>query len=257
MKRSIGALALSLAVWAAGCQLDLLEDLQVRAPKSTLRIGESVRVKVERALGLFRTAALEPSSLSYFTTSESLLVVEPNGQITCVGTHGAPRESAWISASIGKSNGHMTFELLPDGPGPSLEVTVNSAESMPADARSQWAPCCSEPVALTEGHELKFAIRERSSGRDLTSSTTGTTYTLFYGSGVPNDPQPSIITGSVGGVSAKNFRFDSDQGTMTAPASIGHWNRARVIVFVRNRELVGWREIVIVHPGGRIADNGI
>jgi hypothetical protein len=127
---------------------------------------------------------------------------------------------------------------------------------VPADARSQWIPCCSEPVALTEGHKLKFAIRERLSGRDLTSSATGTTYTLFYGSGVPNDPQPSIVTGSVGGVSAKNFRLDSDQGTATAPASIGHWNRARIILFVRNRELVGWREIVIIHPEGRTADNG-
>lgn len=257
MKRIFVAVALILAASTAGCQLALREDLQVTAPKSTLRIGESVRVTVEREITWFRRTAVEPSSLRYFTTSESLLVVEPDGQVTCVGTHGKQRENAWIAASTGKSNGHESFELLPDGPGPTLEVAIDSADTVAADARSQWVPCCSESVALTEGHQLKFAIRESSSGRDLTSPATGTTYTLFYGSGVPNDPQPSIVTGSIDGVSAVNFRLDSKNGTMTAPVSIGRWNRARVIVFVRNRELVGWREIVIIHPGGQLAGGGM
>jgi len=248
MKRSVGTVALVLAAWATGCQFGLREDLRVRASKSTLRIGQSVQLSAERKLGWFRATVVEPSRVSYFTTSESMLVVESDGRITCVGTHGRPLESAWITASSGKSDGHLSFELLPDGPGPTLEFVAESTEPVPADAQSQWIPCCSEPLALTEGHQLKFAVRERSSGRDLTSAATGTRYTLFYGSGVPNDPQPSIVTGSVDGVSAKNFRLDSDKGIATAPESIGRWNRARVIVFVRNGELVGWREIVIIHP---------
>jgi hypothetical protein len=255
MKRSVGTVALVLAALATGCQPALWEDLQVRAPKSTLRIGESVQLSVERKLGWFRANIVEPSRVSYFTTSESTLVVESDGRATCVGTHGRPLESAWITVSSGKRVGRLTLELLPDGPGPTLEVVAESTELLPVDARSQWTPCCSEPLALTEGHQLKFAVREPSSGRDLTSAATGTIYTLFYGSGVPNDPQPSIVTGSVDGASAKNFRLDSERGIVTAPESIGRWNRARVIVFVRNRELVGWREIVIIHPGGKLATN--
>jgi len=34
---------------------------------------------------------------------------------------------------------------------------------------------------------------------------------------------------------------------ITAPDSIARQNFARVIVFFRNGDLVGWREIVVIH----------
>jgi len=94
---------------------------------------------------------------------------------------------------------------------------------------------------------MRFKVQARASGRDLTSSATGTRYTLFVGSGVPNDQRPSIITGDSDAVSARSFLLDATQGAITAPDSIARRNYARVIVFFRNGDLVGWREIVVIH----------
>lgn len=253
MKSNASPLVLILAAFTSGCSVSgPFETLRVEAPKSTLRIGESIQLKVERKLSWFRTAPLEESAKpTYSTTSESLLVVEPDGKATCVGTHGQRAESAWIGALSGQSYGHLQFDLLPDGPGPTLDVAIDSPQPLPKSAQSPWKPCCSEPVGLVEGHQLQFRIRERSSGHDLTSLTTGTKYTLFFGSGVPNDGQPSIIAGGGYDVSARNVRLDADKGTLTAPESIGKLNRAEVTVFVRNGELVGWREVDIIHADGR------
>jgi len=93
---------------------------------------------------------------------------------------------------------------------------------------------------------MRFRIRARGSGRDLTTSEAGTRYTLFVGSGVPNDLRPSIITGGSDAVSAKGVLLEDKQGAITAPDSIARMNRARVIVLFRHGDVVGWQEIVVI-----------
>ena len=226
------------------------EDLKLTAPRTSLGIGESVRITVRAKVSWFRTAELtDPSKTIYTTTGEAALVVEPDGWVTCVGTYGRPRESAWISATNGKSRGHLSFALSREGPGPTLDFIAAPADlpPLPDKAQGPFGPCCSTPLALKEGQQMRFKVQARASGRDLTSSATGTRYTLFVGSGVPNDQRPSIITGDSDAVSARSFLLDATQGAITAPDSIARRNYARVIVFFRNGDLVGWREIVVIH----------
>ena len=249
---SLLALAVLLTV-LPGCDLVRYwwgETLTLAAATTSLGVGESVRVTVRRKVWWFRSAELaDPSQTQYSTTSESALVVEPDGWVTCVGTYGRPHESAWVSARNGTAYGHLSVDLTPNGPGPTLELVPASSDlpALPDNARSIFVPCCSAPLALHEGQTMRFAIRTRGAGRDLTSTGAGTRYTLFFGSGEPNDPRPEIVTGGPALVSATTFRLDGSGGTMTAPASIGRLNHARVIVFFRNEVLVGWREIVVIH----------
>jgi hypothetical protein len=232
-----------LVMGLVGCDflVRLREDLELTAARTSLGLGESVRVMVHKKSSWFRALPLtDPSKTIYATTSESALLVEPDGQVTCVGTNGRPRESAWISAWNGQDHGHLSFDLRREGPGPTLELVSST------DSQSPFVPCCSTPLALKEGQQMRFRIRARGSGRDLTTSEAGTRYTLFVGSGVPNDPRPSIITGGSDAVSARTVLLDDEQGTITAPASIARMNRARVIVLFRHGELVGWQEIVVI-----------
>lgn len=84
------------------------EKLQLDAPTTTLRVGESTQVTVRKKLSWLRTRELEkPSETSFSTTSESALVVEPDGKVTCVGTYGRSQEGAWVSAYNGRSGGHL------------------------------------------------------------------------------------------------------------------------------------------------------
>jgi hypothetical protein len=244
--------AFVIAIGLMGCDLLVRwrEDLKLTAARTSLGIGESVRITVQKKVSWFRTAELtDPSKTVYTTTSESALVVEPDGWVTCVGTNGRPRESAWISTTNGNSHGHLSFDLSKEGPGPTLEfITAPTAlPSLPDNAQSVFVPCCSTPLALKEGQQMRFKVQARASGRDLTSSATGTRYTIFFGSGEPNDQRPSIITGGPDAVSARSFLLDDKQGAITAPDSIARLNYARVIVFFRNGELVGWRQIVVIH----------
>lgn len=244
--------AFLILVGLTGCDLLVRwgEDLKLTAARTSLGIGESVRITVHEKVSWFRTAELtDPSKTIFRTTSESALVVEPDGWVTCVGTYGRPRESAWISATNGKRHGHLSFDLGPDGPGPTLEFITAPTDlpPLPDNAQSPFVPCCSTPLALKEGQQMRFKVQARASGRDLSSSATGTRYTLFFGSGEPNDQRPSIITGGSDAVSAKSFLLDEKQGVITAPDSIARQNFARVIVFFRNGDLVGWREIVVIH----------
>ena len=236
----------------AGCDLvlRLTEDLELTAAKTSLGVGESVQVTVRKKWSWFRVAEpIDPSRTVYWTTSESALVVEPDGRVTCVGTFGQLRESAWISANNGRSVGHLSFDLGPDGPGAALEFVPLSTDlpPLPDDAQSPFVPCCAPPLALKEGQQMRFRIRARASGLDLTSSAGGTRYTLFFGSGVPNDTDPARVTGGPNAVSARTFLLNDGEGIITAPPSIARLNRARVIVFFRHRDLVGWREIVVIH----------
>jgi len=226
------------------------EDLKLTAARTSLGIGESVRITVKQKVSWFRTAELtDPSKTIYTTTSESALGVEPDGWVTCVGTYGRPRESAWISATNAKSHGHLSFDLRLEGPGPTLDFIPASTDlpPLPDNAQSSFVPCCATPLALKEGQQMRFKVQARASGRDLTSSATGTRYTLFFGSGEPNDQRPSIITGGSDAVSARSFLLDAKQGAIRAPDSIARLNYARVIVFFRNGDLVGWREIAVIH----------
>lgn len=63
----------------------------------------------------------------------------------------------------------------------------------------------------------------------------------------PDDPRSPLLTGGRDAVSAVSVRLDRTRGAIAAPDSMGRPNFARVIVFFRNDDLVGWREIVIVH----------
>jgi hypothetical protein len=224
------------------------EDLMISARQTKLGPGESTHTKVERKLSWFRKAPLaQPSKTQYATTSESVLVVEPDGTATCIGYREKPWDAATITAWNGKSRGTIEFDLIPNGPGPSLELIANSQNEFPADVPKKLAPCCSEPLVLKEGQQVNFTVRERASARDLTSTEAGTQYTVFFGSGVPNDPNPSVIVGGTDAASAQSFHLDGRTGTITAPASIKNYNRANVIVFFRNGNRVGWRDIIIIH----------
>ena len=251
LRRSLGAAAIVIGL--AGCDLVLRwsEDLKLTADSTSLGIGQSVQLTVQKKVSWFRTTELaDPSKTTYWTTSESSLVVERDGWVTCVGTHGRDRESAWISATNGESHGHLSFDLRSEGPGPTLDLITTTADlpSVPDNAQqSPFVPCCSTLVALKEGQPMRFKIQSRASRRDVTSSATGTRYTLLFGSGVPDDSRPSLITGGSDAVSAKGFLLDDKQGVITAPDSIARRDHARVIVFFRNGPLVGWREIVVIH----------
>ena len=247
-----GLTALIIIVGLAGCDFLVRwgEGLAVTAARTSLGVGDSVQLTVKRKVSWFRTADLaDPSKIVYATTSESMLIVEPDGRVTCVGTNGRPRESAWVSARDGTSHGHLSFDLSREGPGPTLELVPVSAPlaSPPDNAQSAQGPCCAPPLALKEGQQLRFKVRARASGRDVTAAATGTRYTLFVGSGTPNDQRPSIVTGGSDAVSARTILLDDAQGAMTAPDSIARRHYARVILFFRNGDLVGWREVVVIH----------
>src|SRR6266581_4902771 len=199
--------AFVIVIGLMGCDLLVRwgEDLKLTAARTSLGIGESVRITVQKKVSWFRTAELtDPSKTIYTTTSESALVVEPDGWVTCVGTYGRPRESAWISATNGKSHGHLSFDLRLEGPGPTLDLVTATADLPPVPDNVQqtpFAPCCATLLTLKEGQQTRFKIRARASGRELTSTATGTRYTLFFGSGVPDDLRPSLITGGTDAVS--------------------------------------------------------
>jgi hypothetical protein len=124
---------------------------------------------------------------------------------------------------------------------------VTEAASENGEQTSQL--CCGGAVAvLKEGAQLKYkVIRHAAPHEDLTASSA---YTLFFGSGIPNDPHPSVVTGGPDYVSAKNVRLDREHGTITAPISIGKLNWGRVIVFVRHGNLAGSKAIAIHHIEG-------
>lgn len=98
---------------------------------------------------------------------------------------------------------------------------------------------------MTEGQTINYKlVRHNTPSDDL---TTKATYTIFFGSGVPNGVRPSITTGGHDCVTFRNFHVDAQHGTISAPVSIGRNNRDRVVVFARDGNLVGWKYLVITH----------
>ncbi len=70
------ALGLAIFVWQAAtgfsATLNFFEGLSLSAPTTTLHVGESTRLTVEKKRGLFLHAKIEPpDAVTYLTVSES------------------------------------------------------------------------------------------------------------------------------------------------------------------------------------------
>jgi len=231
------------------------EPLSVTATATTLHAGESTQLTVLKKRGFFFRRPLEkPEATTYFTVSESELVVEPDGHVTCIGTGGRASDVIWVSADNGRGTGHASFTLLPAGPGPTLDfIPIDAPKRAPLpDVLLRYSPCCAgDPIVMAEGETVHFKLARRGVPSD--EVTAKARYTLFFGSGIPNDARPSVVTGGRDYVTSKTFHFDGSTGTITAPVSIGRLNRYRVVIFARLGGLVGWKYIVIIHaePDGR------
>lgn len=221
-----------------------MPGLEVSASRTTLHTGESVQLMVARKTWLGSEAVAFPELTTYITNFESIAVVEPDARVTAVGTWGSAEETTNVMAFNGKLKGVARFSIQAGGPGPSLDFV---AEGSPVVGMGT-AACCSTPVKLIEGHQLKFRVQRRDGiHTDLTERSTGTRYTLFFGSGVPNDPNPARIIGYGKGVNPSTFRIDDEHGVILAPPSIGNLNYFTVLVFARNGEAVGWKQFQLVH----------
>jgi hypothetical protein len=64
------------------------ERLELRAPRTRLGVGESARITVRKKVSWFPAELANPDKTVYSTTSESMLLIEPDGTATCVGTQG-------------------------------------------------------------------------------------------------------------------------------------------------------------------------
>ncbi len=190
------------------------DALYMSAPKTTLRVGETVQLTVLQKLpdGSTRDLTDPSTGTTYYTTSESRLIPEPDGRVTCIGTRGKQQESAIIGAGNGKLYGSIEFRLLRDGPGPSLEVIAD------------------KPV-LNESEKTRLHVYKPlpNGGRqDVTATSTGTTYLIL----------PDLT------------RYDpvriDDTGLVSAPDSVKPFRSIGVIFFVRNEDKVGWIEITVL-----------
>jgi len=204
-------------VLLASCGLLSQADLQVSAPRTTLRVGETVQLSVRQRQpdGTTRDVTDPTSGTRYYTTGEPVLIPELDGRVTCIGTGGKDHESAVIGAANGEKTGSLRFELLPAGPGPGLEVTA-------------------EKSVLQEGERVQLHVFKSSPAgvrRELAATSTGTRYLLFAGQAFP-DPGVIVV---------------SETGLASAVSSIGSYNYRTVFVFVRNEDSVGWIELKVVH----------
>ena len=218
----------------------------IRAPRTTLGVGETVQLAVfERGPGLLEMRTLEPRSLEWRTTGESVLVAEPDGRVTCVGTNGRETESAIISAASGAHRGSRRFRVTRAGPGPSLDFVT----------RDGTGPCPDRPtercIVIPEGDSVRFRlIRTHGPGApDVTARSTGTTYLILVGSGLANDPTPQTIIGEPWprGLNAASVRIDDANDVIHAPDSIGSLNWLGAIILARHNDSVGWLFLRIEH----------
>jgi hypothetical protein len=241
-------------LWAAGLTLVAvlslwlrlwISDLDVSAPHTTLRVGESVQLRVARKTVFGTEPLAHPEQTKYITTWETMTAVEPDGRVTAVGTWGEKHETSVVMAFNGKLSGNLYLAVRADGPGPTLDFVVDATPVVGGPVTT----CCSAPVQLVEGQQAAFRVwRHDSQHSDVTRRTTGTRYTLFFGSGVPNDPNTAQIVGYGEGINPATFRIDDEHGVIVAPVSIGKLNSFHVLVLARNDEDVGWKEIKLTHP---------
>jgi hypothetical protein len=238
----------SLAGWGSAFWLRLgISQLQVSASHTTLRMGETVQLAVSRKTWFGDEVLPHPERTHYITNFETMAVVEPDGRVTAVGTWGKIEESTDVMAFNGKLWGMVSFSVRAEGPGPTLDFVVEAPAALGLSA----ATCCSPPAQLVEGQQVRFRLlRHDSQHSDVTRRSAGTRYTLFFGSGVPNDPNPAQIIGFGRGINPATFLVDDERGLIIAPASIGRMNHFTVLVFARNRTEVGWKQLKLVHSGG-------
>ena len=183
------------------------------ADRASLGIGESARIKVLRTLpnGHTDDISADPQTL-YLTTSDSALIPEGDGLVTCVGTDDQPTDRATITVFNGRLFSQIAFELRSQGPGPTLKIETNK-------------------TVMTEAEVQKFSVFGQNQAQ-LTARATGTRYVVFGGRGSAE----------------KDLLFIDDQaGTITAESSLGRYNRRSVILFARNGDSVGWKELKLVH----------
>ncbi len=219
----VWGLVLVMNLGVACAQSEKAEDrdtLQVTAPKTTLRVGETVQLKVVRKLpdGSTRDLTDPKTGTIYFSTDESMLVAERDGRVTCIGTRGSPEEVAGIGVKNGSLDGEINFKLLPGGPGPGLMVVADK-------------------LVLREGERAQLRVYRPVPGaapQEVTSTSAGTRYLLFPEAGEPGP----------------NWVEVNDFGVMSTPASIGRLTRLPVIIFVRHGDAVGWLEVTVVPKGG-------
>ncbi len=190
--------------------------LSVSAPKTTLRVGETAQLTVvlKRADGSKENVTDPSTGTTYYTTSESMLIPEPDGRVTAVGTYGKPWEAAIIGVRHGPLRGSISIDLLPAGPGPRLRVVAAS-------------------TVLREGEQTQLHVyKPLSDGtrKDVTATRSGTKYLIFTGSGQVNFNVVRI----------------NHSGLASAPTSLGRYNWRAVMVFVRHGDEVGWIELKIV-----------
>lgn len=189
------------------------KSLSLTAPKTELGVGESVQLQLVQKLSDGTTADITTNpDVRYQTGSESALVVEPGGRVTCIGTHGQSEDIVSITAVYHNLSDALTFELHDKGPGSTLKVVVGDS-------------------TLQEAEHTKFSVYS-TKGADLTPRKSGTQYLIFGGHGLP---EPDLLS------------IDDTSGTITATKSIGRYNRRSVILFVRNGDLVGWTAIRLTH----------
>ena len=235
-----------LGIFFVGClRLRLwISGLDVSAPRTTLRMGETVQLAVARKTWLGTEPLAYPERTMYITTWESMTPVDRDGRVTAVGTWGEARESSIVTAFNGKMHGSLNFSVLADGPGPGLDFNVDA----PSVIGMPTATCCSTPVRLVEGQRAAFRVlRHDPQHSDVTRRDTGTHYTLFFGSGVPDDPNAAQIVGYGKGIGPATCRVDDQNGMIIAPDSIGRLNFFTVLILARNGEAVGWKQIQLAH----------
>jgi hypothetical protein len=221
-----------------------ISGLDVSASRRTLHMGETARLVVAKKTWLGTEPLAHPESTKYITNWESMAVVEPDGNVTAVGTWGEAEETSNVMAFNGELKGSARFSLRAGGPGPALDFAVEA----PTVTEMRTAACCSTPVWLTEGQQVRFHVLRRDTGHaDVTRRSAGTRYTLFFGSGLPNDPNAVQIVGYGGGINPATFRIDDERGLIVAPTSIGNLNYFTVLVFARNDKAVGWKQFKLRH----------
>jgi hypothetical protein len=192
------------------------DQLFIAASKTTLGVGESAQLAVTLKRAYLSVVDVTDTSTGtrYFTTSESMLVPESDGRITCVGTDDKPVESANISVHYGKAYSYVRVHLQANGPGPTLEILPKK-------------------TTLQEGESVRFQVLSKDKA-DLTARSSGSRYLVFSGDGVPD---PDVI------------HIDDESGVLTALKSLGKYQQLHPIIFVRNGDLVGWLGLRIVRKG--------
>ena len=226
-----------------------ISQLEVSASHTTLRMGDSVQLAVTMKTWFGTKPLIHPERTQYISNWESMAVVEPDGKVTAVGTWGQAKETTNVMAFNGSLKGSVRFSLRGEGPGPTLDFVVEAPDVLDMHT----ATCCSTPVRVMEGQQVRFRVSRRDPQHtEVTRRIAGTRYTLFFGSGVPNDANPAQIIGYGQGINPASFRVDDARGMITAPASIGGLNHFTVLVFARNGAEVGWKQIRLVHAAAAL-----